>query len=473
MILFEETGSNKTKNKEKQMKTIQIIALSTFASATLLAAGGDIVVAPEANKTQEVDYGTFNVDFKMVHMFSGLDNGWDRNTGSAFYVNPKYTTPVWNGFSAKVALGILGNTGLRDIQNGKLGGGLYMGDVGPGVDPLLSTETWTGLDEAYLRYQNEYVDIKGGRFDLSTPMTNIKYNLQKNLYEGATIESKKLIPGTKVMVGYLSKMMYGSRAANDYSFAGEATFVNNPTYKNMMTGASYHVMTGRGDYFNFGELAGANDAGMLFAGAVNKSLIPNTKLQVWDYYVDGVLNQIYADAATSYKMQNGVTLKAGAQILSQQLDNNVVQTGDSPLIWGAMASAGYMGFTAGIAYNSSNSDQVVNVWGADPLYTSTILARNAFRPDVDAFKVSAKYVVPKIDQIPGKIILAAAYANYGQSSLVKSQGDAISRNYILTYKPTKKLFFKLWNTTQTSEFNGYLGKEVKVNEVRGIIGYKF
>ena len=193
--------------------------------------------------------------------------------------------------------------------------------------------------------------------------------------------------------------------------------------------------------------------------------------------MDGAALQFYADSVSTFKVDGGIKLKFGLQFLAESLDNPAVVNGDNPMIWGAMASAGYKGFKLGIGYNQSNKDQYLNVWGADPLYTTTILTRNAFRPDVDAYKIFGSYKLPKIDEIPGAIILSAAYADYGQSSLKNVKQDASEGDLVLTYKPTKTLVFKLWNVTSTSEFNGFDNKkqnpERKIDQSRFIVSYKF
>lgn len=451
------------------MKKLTAIALSTLTSVALMA-GGDIVPVPAP--VEAVDYGTFDGQAKIIHILDGEDNGYDKNTGSALYLNLGYTTPTYNGFSAKVAAGLVTDTGLRDIDNGFVAGGIYMGKKSEND----TTGTWFDLEEAYLRYENETVDAKAGRFRLNTPMTTIKYSTQPNLYEGATISAKNLIPQTKLVAGYLARMMYGARSLADFGFIGEASIKKSGVSGNGMHGASKLAASARGDFKNFGELALTEDEGMIVVGAVNKS-IPNTQIQAWNYYVDGVANQFYVDSMSTFKMGQGFKFNFGLQYLYESLDDVVVVNGDAPAIWGAMASVAYKGLKLGAAYNGSNGDQFLNVWGGDPLYTTTILTRNEFRPDVDAYKVFATYKLPSIDMIPGKIILSAAYADYGKSSLLNVTDDADETDLVLAYKPVKNLVFKIWNVQSTSEFNGYdNGKQNpdrKINQSRFIASYSF
>ncbi|SFZ98648.1 hypothetical protein MNB_SV-5-430 [hydrothermal vent metagenome] len=449
------------------MKKLTIVALSTLASVALMA-GGDIAPVAAPVVVEATDYGTFDGQAKIIHILDGESNGYDKNTGSALYLNLGYTTPVYSGFSARVAGGLVTDTGLRDLDGKYVAGGIYMGKK----SEKDTTGTWFDFEEAYLRYQNDTVDAKAGRFRLKTPMTTIKYSTQPNLYEGVMLNAKGLIPQTKLVGGYLTNMMYGARSLADYGFIGEAGLISKAGNKPArgIHGAS-KLATSRGDFENFGTLALGDDAGMIVVGAVNKS-IPNTKIQAWNYYVDGIANQFYADTMTTLKLDGGFKFNFGAQFLYESLDDAVVVNGDTPTIWGAMASAAYKGFKVGVGYNSSNGDQFVNAWGADPLYTTTILTRNAFRPNVDAYKVSAAYKLPSIDMIPGAIILSGAYADYGQSSLVGVSDDSTETDLVLTYKPAKNWLFRVWNVQSTSEFNTAT-KDRTINQSRFIASYKF
>ena len=183
------------------MKMIKGIALSVLTSVAVMAGGN---VAP-------IDYGKFDGQVKMIHILDGESNGYDKNTGSSYYLKLGYTSPVWNGLSARVAADLVGDTGFRDLD-GFVAGGIYMGDNSAGE----TTDTLFGLEEAYLRYQNDTVDAKAGRFRLKTPMTKIKYSTQPNLYEGATLTFKSILPKTKFVAGYLTRMMYGARSLADF-----------------------------------------------------------------------------------------------------------------------------------------------------------------------------------------------------------------------------------------------------------------
>ena len=126
-----------------------------------------------------------------------------------------------------------------------------------------------------------------------------------------------------------------------------------------------------------------------------------------------------------------------------------------------------------LSYNSSNGE-TFNPWGFDPAFTSSLFSRNAYRDDVNAYKVAVKYSFAK------NLIFSASYANYGQS---KSYGGNVDRtllptrdaeelDIVLTYKPYKKFSIKLLNARRTSEYESTSSNR-KQNQFRVITQYSF
>ena len=449
---------NKMKNKGVKMK--KSLLLSIVAS-TMIMAGGDIVSVEPVEAVSEIntvndnsiipkEYGTLSGNLKLMHVLDGKDNGYDKNTGSVYYLNLGYTTPVYNGFSLKVSGSVVGDTGLTD-EDKAIAAGMFMGDVTS--DPSTVMDTYIGFEDIFLKYQNDSLDLKLGHFKLDTPMTKNVYSTVPNLYEGITFTLKKILPETTLAGAYLTRMSYGAKSLTDWGLIGEKI--------DTMTGSSSWAKTNRGEFEDFGTIIGKDSTGIVAVGLTNKSL-KNTTIRAWDYYASDIVNIIYIDTISKYKFKD-LKVGLGTQLLYEDIDG-----GDTPVIYGLKASVGYGNAKLALSYNKSNSDQLVNPWGGSPLYTTSIFSANGFRPDVSAYKVSGVYKIPAL-----KTTISMSYADYGKSSLDNVQDDATERDIVVKYKPTKKVMVKLFNANRTSEFNGLNGADKTQNHTRVVFSYKF
>ena len=433
------------------MKNVSTVVLSLLASTALM--GAEDLYLPEQGPVFPSEYGAITGHLKYIQVLKGEDNGFDLNTGSAYLVNLGYVTPEFYSFSAKVSGSIVGDTGLTD-KDKKVAAGLFMGKVSEDV-----TDTYAGLSESYLQYKNPNVYGRVGIYEFHTPMTQIMYSTEPNLYEGVIVGTKTLLPETHLVGSYLTRMRYGARTAADWGIIGEKV--------GMMTGASSWAKEHRGEFEDFGTIAGADSAGMAIAGIVNNS-VPKTTLQAWNYYVSDLVNTVYADGLTKLKAGKSVKMSFGAQFIYQKIDG-----GDSPTVWGAKAAIAFKGAKLVVGYNrssgSSTSDYFINPWGGDPLYTWSIFSRNAFRPDVSAYKVTGSYKIPVLKGL----VLVASYADYGQSALANVQNDATELDFIVKWQISKNLMLKLFNAQRTSEFDFPTGEDKTQNHTRFIASYKF
>lgn len=140
---------------------------------------------------------------------------------------------------------------------------------------------------------------------------------------------------------------------------------------------------------------------------------------IWDYYAHEMYNTIYADA--EYKLNAGAAkVTLGAQFLTQSdVGDFSTSTGATALyglktvktptgtnlystrlsqdreidamVWGLQAKAAIGDWSFNAAYTDSTDGHVINAWGGDPLYTSTIFTRNNYRADTSAYKVGGEY----------------------------------------------------------------------------------
>lgn len=413
---------------------------------------------------------------KLIHIVNGKDNGYDANTGSAYYLDLGYQTPEVNGLSAKISGYVVGDTGLTD-KDETVGKAIFLGENTGDNDDV--TETQVNLGETYLKYRNNTFKAQVGHYELNTPMTKNATSTVPNLYEGVLVSSDKIIDDTIVVGTHISRMAYGARSLADWGLIGEKTgtagaikVYSNDTAQ-FTTTADDAAMPNvrRGEYTNMGKISGAgeNTAGVTAVGVINTSL-KNTTIQAWEYYAFDVANITYIDGMAKIKLQNGINTMVGAQIMHQNVDN---QDGN-PMLFGVKGAVGYKGAKLILAVNKSNGDVILNAWGGDPAYTSSIFSKNAYRPDVDAYKVIGQYNIPALkDGFPKNMTLMVSYANYGRSSLANTQQDATETDIVLKYKPQKNLLLMLFNAQRESEFNGLNDKDKTQDQTRFVMKYQF
>jgi hypothetical protein len=421
--------------------------------------------------------GKFIGSVKLLHVLDGKDNGYDTTTGSAYYLKAGYVTPSINGFSAKVTGYVVGDTGLTKTgPNDNNANGQFMGEKTKNKTDILKTKA--NIEEAYLKYKGKNLKAQVGHFRLNTPMTKNSASTVPNIYEGTLVSSKAVLKDTIVVGSHITKMAYGARALSEWGRIGEKTNTSTGSVKvygeqdiEILAGdESLPVNIRRGKYVNFGEISGIDDtAGISIVGLINKS-IQNTTIQAWEYYAYDVANITYVDGMAKFKLKNGVNTMIGAQIMHQSIKN----ADGNPMLLGLKGAVSYNGAKLIIAVNKSNGDAILNVWGGDPAYTSTGLSKNAYRPDVTAFKIVGKYNLSKLNQaLPKNLNLMIAHGNYSKSSLKNAQKDATETDIALKYKPMKNLLFKLANVQRETEFDGYKGKDKTQNTTKFVMKYKF
>ncbi len=444
--------------------------LLSITAAALLAVP---VMAEDTKSKKKGDEPGISGMVKLMHIVDGAytgtgatDNSMDPSTGSALLANVKYKTEKFaGGLSAVINAYALFDTGLTERNDAeyKEASGMFINNAADDGDPFYT------LGEAYLDYKDKAHHAKLGRQLFQTPLTTIKFSTMPSFYEGLSYINK-LTDTMKLSAGHMTKMAYGARAYADAALIGENTGTAGATTQTIID--NYEM---QGKFVGFAEMLGgvpSDSAGMTYLG-LDYKMQKNLTIRAWDYMVQDIVNNLYVDA--DYKMPMGKTTKLvlGAQYLTQSYDYNSV-TSDFALTGAKVGIAGKLGerkYNLSYAMNSSSGDAMVNVWGADPAYTSTIFSRNAYRDEVSASKISAKIGLMK------GLKLVVEMADYGQSKTLKgataAANDATETDIILVYKPNKKWMFKIFNAQRTSEYDDTTTKELKQNHTRMMATYKF
>lgn len=432
------------------------------------------------------DYGTFNATLKAQHVVDSKDNGFDPSDGTAYMIALRYSTPDFDGF--KVKLGHYTSGDLFDITdfdvnpaNARVARGLFINEEG-GVDYQLG--------EIYGLYQSELFDIQIGRSLLDTPLTKIAYSLTPNFYT-AGMTTIRPMKGLSFKAGLITEMSYGARAATDWGLIGEAT----PT-----AGAGFNPVEergglGQGSFRDISEIAMGPQApsttGIVLLNATYSGF-ENLTLSGWNYYADDIANTTYfqADYAIPVKSLKSKLTFSGQYLLQRgKGDEITVNRGNANLnddesldydMVGGKVALGNKKWAVYAAANSSSGDTYFfNGFGGDPAFTSSIFSRNAYRENVDAWKIGGRFSPMK------GVTLMAHYADYGKSDTLGYGGNALSvankdateLDLIAVYKPRKDLMFRLFYAKRTSEYDGTApgpgGTDKKQSHIRLIAQYDF
>lgn len=395
-------------------------------------------------KSEGNDYG--NIDFlaKAMAVVTAKDNGYDPNDGKSYLLKAKYTTPDFNGLKGAAGLYVNGDLfDLTDFGTERVARGMFVTDNGAAKGQL---------GEIYARYDNDRINAFGGRMMLDTPLTNIAYSNIPNFYTAFGVGAKAM-DDLELGLTQITQMSFGSRSMTDFGLIGEATGTAGAAVRPNAPGL------GQATFHNLGKIAAgpaAPDTDGITAISVEYGGIENTKLRLWDYYAHDVANNVYFDVDSKIPLQ-GLKALAGFQYLNQKDTGDRLRGNLDFSMFGLKAGVAGKGWSAWGAFNSSSGDTaMLNAWGGDPAYTSTIFSRNAYRENVDAWGLGVKYKIMK------NLTFVAKHMRYSQSDTAGfggaalPQDDANETDLVLIWKPkeVKGLMLKTFYANRTSEYDG-------------------
>ena len=403
------------------MKRNAILSLSAILATQLMGAD---------DLNEMIKEGKFG-GYVRIHHIEPAFSDTVAATGSVIGGKLKYQTGALYGLRFGAAMYTTHDTGLtkwdyktRDGYS-QVAQGLHGDDM----------NDYTTLGEAYASYRFSNTDIAYGRQEFQTPMTQNAVTIIPNLFEGTVAKIKEL-PDFTLTAAHITKMQFGTRAATDAALIGDGTYA-------IISGAGFGFVSpvvatngtitpgmGKESFQDMGEAtfgrtgtgglsgpARMDTSGVTSLGIEYKK--GNLEARVWDYYAHEMYNTVYADA--EYKINAGpAKVSLGAQILTQSdLSDFATSAGGNFLkterevthpnrtklyktklsedgqidatVYGLQAKAGIGDWNFNVAYTDSNDGHVINAWGGDPLYTSTIFTRNNYRADTSAYKVGGEY----------------------------------------------------------------------------------
>lgn len=468
------------------MKNLGIIGLSVIVASELLVAGGNVkaeekkedigaVVVKKAagkymKKSITADDGSVHGYIRAHHIFDGEDNNFDKTTGSTLGIGLGYGLEVVDGWKVGLeAYGVM-DSGLTDTDAGinQIAYGQFMNTI-KNPNELDAGGTWG----AHIRYEGENFKATVARSQFKSPMTKIQITHVPNMYEYARIDSKIL--GGNASLAFITKMAYGSRSAADFGLIGEKTGTAGMYLSPMTTKPGGTPPIVRGDYYDISDTVKNNDSSGIFVAGYEKK-VGSWNFKVWDFFIDDVANNLFADVGYKYKLGKGKVLKLEAHVWNQNISNDFYKKTYGGTLYGAQALLKWGPVVGKFAYETKDEGGLLNAWGANPGYTSSIFSRNEYRGDVDAYKATLVYKPFK------SLKLVATYADYGQSSMIAPtkpgkpgltpRTDATETDLIIVYSPMKQLSFKLFNANRTSEYSSSKKPRTQ-NHTRLIVNYSF
>lgn len=431
--------------------------------------GGDIDVKTElevaspykyVKKPITADNGDFHGYVRMHHVFAGDDNGFDPLTGSTLGFGLGYGLEVISGFRVGAELYGAMDSGLTDTDETAIAYGQFMNEVkNPNeLDPGIA---W-GI---HMRYKMEGVFTATlGRTQFKSPMTKIQITHVPNMYEFARVDKEVL--GGEASIAYISKMAYGSRSTADYGLIGESTGTAGMYLAPLTTIVGGSPEITRGKYYSIEDTLKSNDSNGIFLLGYEKK-IDNFNLRVWDFYVDDVANNIYVDGTYTFPLGEEKGVKLSAQIWNQSISNDFYKDAYGGTLLGMEAVLRWGQLIGTFAYNTKDDGGLLNAWGTNPGYTSSIFSRNQYRSEVNAYKATLEYNPLK------NLKFLLSYVDYGQSTTLgkTSITDARERDIAIIYKPLPQISLKLFNADRTSEYS-VEGSKTQ-NHTRLIMNYAF
>jgi hypothetical protein len=367
------------------------------------------------------------------------------------------TAPI-NGFSGGVAFYTTDGAGLNSSTHDKINATLFGEDK----------EGYSILGQAYLKYASEDTTLTIGRQKIDTPLAGSDdARMLPTLFQGVVAKNSSL-QNTTLVAAHIDKIAAG-------------------TFSNAYGGGALGVHSGysltneeSGKFMGMGKYAiGKESDGVSMVAAIYKGL-PNTTLQLWDYYAHDILNAIYLQADTKWDCLISENIKpfAAAQYISQSdIGDKLLDEVDSSY-YGVKLGAKYSNFTAYGAYSKSDSTTnaavnggIITPWGGMPAFTQGMVTRHMFFADTTASKVAASYNF-KDSGINLKSAIYYAKYDVGEKNAYKNgtAWDAKEYGFDLQYYPksVKNLQLRLRGNFPTD-----FAKGLDWSEYRVIANYNF
>jgi len=377
----------------KTRKIISLIALVCLG----MVLGGQPALSQEPDQVPQslndvFQNGKFNAVIKTLYyqrMFDGDTPDW---ATLAIGGNLNYETASLHGFTA--------GAGFKTSQGNYTNNGdeVYRGLLATGATPE-DQESYTALDEYFLRYSNWDTKFTLGAHAVNTPWLNghdIRMTPKK--YRGLGVINNS-IEDLELHGYFLSDWI--DWTAEDWTSITSA----------------------------FTGVAG-DDEGALALGA-KWQILPALSVQGWDYYFRDIMNSFYLTAVYQQAIGSDYTFGADLRYLNQKDVGAKLAGNHGTYMTGGYAFVGAFGAKLSFYFSTNGSDDLLVPFGESEIISLQV--NGGFRAEEDAYMLKLDYDFGNIG-VDGLSALAL-YSSFGTpDSGGNASPDATEINLELQYK---------------------------------------
>lgn len=349
-------------------------------------------------------------------------------------------------------------------------------------DPTLfdsaTSSGYSTLGQAYLQYKTGNTAVKLGRQELNTPLAGgDDARMLPNTFE-ALVVSNSDVKDLTLVGAHVTKINYGTFAN---AYAPSAT-LNGQAELDLVSG--YGMTAHRsGQFQDMGVAAiGKETNGVTAVGAIYKGL-PNTSLQLWDYYAHDILNAIYAQGDVNWNclLNSNIKMTGSLQLIKEDDIGDKLAKKVESTYWGSQLGAKYGNANVAFAYSQnskSNSATIkggtITPWGGMPAFTQGMVTRHQFMSGTEAWKFSGGY---NFKDMGANVTANAYYATFDVEGFTGSYtvGKTVEPGFDIIWTPeaVKNLQLRLRGNFPDKFKNVTTGKDTSWDEYRVIANYNF
>jgi hypothetical protein len=376
------------------MKTRTFIATSAFFLSTACACGQALAEAPAPDPerlTDMITNGKIKATVKILYFQRDFDSDTPDWSSLAIGGNLGFATASLYGFSA--------GFGVKTSQGDFLDNDeVYPGLLAQGDTPE-DDESYTQLDEYFLRYKNWDTVATLGAQSFDTPwMEGYDIRMTPKKYRGLTLKNNSL-KNLELQGFYIQDWL--DWTAEDWQSVTAGLSGND-----------------------------ADDEGMFGGGAIWNA-IEGVKLQIWDYYYNEALNNVYLRGDYSAKFDNDITFAANLRYLDQNDTGDALAGAIDTYQAGSEISVGGFGANLSLYYGENGDDNLVAPFGGDKLVIMQV--NNLSRAEEKLYALKLSYSFRALG-VPG----LSSYIFYGSFDTpetgVNSSPDIDEFDFDLQYK---------------------------------------
>ena len=374
----------------------QLLAtLCTFTIPALMLSGGDAYAGDSETAQSSLNDIVVNGDFsgkiKTLYFARDYDDETPDWSTLAIGGNLNYETSPFYGLSAGIGF----KTSQGDLADSS--DEVYRGVLATGDSPN-DDESYTALDEYFLRYAKWNSQLTVGAQAVNTPWLNENdIRMTPKKYRGLSLINTSL-EDVKLSGYYLLDWL--DWVAEDYESISSA-----------FTGNS------------------SDDEGALIGG-VDWQLHPSLNFQVWDYYFNEIINSLYVTAL--YSQTGGkYTWSADLRYLNQQDVGDQLAGDISTYTAGGIVSVSAYGADLTISYGQVGSDNLLAYFGESKIISLQNLELDRAEEDGYAIKLGYNFENLGVDGLSMYVV----YGNFDTpDSGPNSSPDAEEFDFDLQYQ---------------------------------------